>query len=315
MKLEKNEESLLFSTTSFSDLFFSEYLSEASGDSVKVYLYITFLSKFNKEIKLTDLSKKLDLPLKIIQDSLKYWENLGLLLRKNQGYEIKNIQEIELHKMYNPKVTISSKDLEEKTENIARASIIDSINNQFFNGLMSPSWYSDIELFYQKYKFEDGVMIALFSYCYNKSALHKNYIIKVAEDWHKNNVQTYAELEEYYMRQEQLQLLISSIKKKLRLTRNLTIFEEAFVEKWYNTYKFSMEIIDIALKRTTKGFNLNFDYIDKCLTDWYEKKLLTTEQINSYIQIEKTKPIQNKEKNSSSPEKRKYTNFDDFYSN
>ena len=51
MKLEQNDESLLFSTTKIPDIFFSEYLSQASGDFIKVYLYILFLSKYGKDIK------------------------------------------------------------------------------------------------------------------------------------------------------------------------------------------------------------------------------------------------------------------------
>ena len=36
MKLEQNELSMLFSNTSLPDVFITEYLSEASGDYIKV---------------------------------------------------------------------------------------------------------------------------------------------------------------------------------------------------------------------------------------------------------------------------------------
>ena len=70
MKLEQNDSSILFSTTEISDIFFTEYLSQANGDYIKVYLYILFLSKYGKDVRLNDLSKKLALPLKTIQDVL-----------------------------------------------------------------------------------------------------------------------------------------------------------------------------------------------------------------------------------------------------
>ena len=107
MKIEQNDSSLIFSQTSVPDVFFTEYLSQASGDFVKVYLYLFFLSKYNKDIKINDLSKKLELPLKTIQDSIKYWEDMGLLIRKNQGFIVANIQDIELNKIYKPKVSMS----------------------------------------------------------------------------------------------------------------------------------------------------------------------------------------------------------------
>ena len=50
MKLKAKEQSFLFSNTTIPDVFFAEYLSSASGDFVKVYLYILYLSKYNKDI-------------------------------------------------------------------------------------------------------------------------------------------------------------------------------------------------------------------------------------------------------------------------
>lgn len=82
MKLENTEILPLFSKTEIPDIFFSEYLSQANGDFIKVYLYLLFLSKYDKDVKLNDLSKKLVLPLKVIQDALKYWEDIGVITKK-----------------------------------------------------------------------------------------------------------------------------------------------------------------------------------------------------------------------------------------
>lgn len=131
MKLEQSSNSLLFSTTNIPDAFFTEYFSQSSGTAIKVFLYLYFLSKYGKEIKINDLSKKLDIPLKDIQDSIKYWESLGLLIRKNSGYEFANMQEIELHKLYNPKVSQSPEQIKETAKNQYRAKAISAINNEF----------------------------------------------------------------------------------------------------------------------------------------------------------------------------------------
>ena len=54
MKLEQNEKMLLFSETMIPDVFFSDYLSQLPGDYLKIYLYIIFLSKYKKDIKVND---------------------------------------------------------------------------------------------------------------------------------------------------------------------------------------------------------------------------------------------------------------------
>ena len=59
MKLEQNDIPLLLSNTELPDIFFTEYLSQTNGNYIKVYLYMVFLSKYGKDIKINDLSKKI----------------------------------------------------------------------------------------------------------------------------------------------------------------------------------------------------------------------------------------------------------------
>ena len=171
MKLEQNELSMLFSSTSLPDVFITEYLSEASGDFIKVYLYMLFLSKYNKEIKLNDLSKKIALPLTTIQAAIKHWEDSEVITKKGTGYIINNIQEVELNKLYSPKLTVSKESIKNMEKDKSRSSAIEAINTMFFQGIMSPSWYSDIDLWFKKFEFDEEVMIALFRYCFDKSLI------------------------------------------------------------------------------------------------------------------------------------------------
>lgn len=319
MKLEQSSNSLLFSTTNIPDAFFTEYFSQSSGTAIKVFLYLYFLSKYGKEIKINDLSKKLDIPLKDIQDSIKYWESLGLLIRKNSGYEFANMQEIELHKLYNPKVSQSPEQIKETAKNQYRAKAISAINNEFFQGVMSPSWYGEIDLWFSKYGFDEEVMVALFRYCFNRSALHRNYIQAVAEAWSQNNIKTYSDLDKYYEQQEALAKIKKSIAKKLGISRQLSQYEEAYIEKWTNDFSFTMPVIEIALKKTTSKSNPNFDYINKILEDWHDRNLKTPEAVNKFLSDmkQKTKDIKTIEKQAgyNNYSQRAYTNLSELYAN
>ena len=59
-------------------------------------------------------------------------------------------------------------------------------------------------------------MIDFFNYCYEKSALHKNYIQAVADAWSKNNIKTFTDLDSYFEKQEKLNTIKKYISKKLR---------------------------------------------------------------------------------------------------
>ncbi len=317
MKLEQNDISMLFSVTQIPDLFFTEYLTQSNGDFIKVYLYIVFLSKHNKDVKLNDLSKHLALPFKVIQDALKYWEDLELIIKKNTGYIVNNVQEIELHKLYKPKLSANI-DLEQTAKNKYRASAIETINNSFFQGIMSPSWYNDIDMWFKKYQFDEQVMIALFRYCFERSALHRNYIQTVAEAWFNNNIRTFSDLDLYFQKQECLNKLKKDISKKLGFNRPFTQYEEAYIEKWSVDFGYSLDVIEIALKKTTSKANFSFDYIDKIICDWNDRNLRSADDVKQFL-IElknKNKNIKSLEKKSyNNYEQRKYENLDALYSN
>lgn len=319
MKLEQNELSMLFSHTNLPDVFITEYLTEASGDFIKVYLYMLFLSKYNKDIKLNDLSKKIALPLNVIQEAIKYWEERGVITKKGTGYIVNNIQEIELNKLYSPKITVSKETVQNMQKDKSRSNAIEVINNNFFQGIMSPSWYSDIDLWFKKYNFDEEVMIALFQYCFDKSALHKNYVKAVADAWYSNNIKTFSDLEEYDENNEKINKIKKNICKKLGLSRKLTQYEEAYIEKWLNDYKYNFDIIELALKKTTSKSNPNFDYIDKIITDWHDRKLLNSDDVKNYLLEFKNKSKQIKELEKKTGyqnyDQRDITNFDNFYAN
>lgn len=319
MKLEQNQKPLLFSETELPDIFFAEHLPQMPGDYLKVYLYFIFLSKYNKEIKLNDLSKKLSLPLKNINDAIKFLEQQELIIKKTSGYIIVDLQEKTLHQLYTPNLTTTKESVEQTSKNKSRIKAIEHINNMYFQGIMGPSWYNDIDLWFKKYNFDEQVMIALFDYCFNRSAMHRNYVKTVAEAWNSNNVKTWNDLESYYQQQELLNKNKKLIAKKLGKHNGLTQYEEAYIENWMLNYGYNMDIIEIALKRTTFKQNPNFEYINNIINDWHDRNLKTPAEINAFLEQRKkqSKDVKNLKATVSKAnyEQRNYDNLDFLYAN
>ncbi len=319
MKLEQKEKSLLFSETTVPDIFFSEYLSDLPGDYLKIYLYMIFLSKYGKDIKLNDLSKKLNIPIKTINDGTKYLEENNLILKKTTGYIIVDLQEATLHNLYTPNLTMSKEKVEQTSKNKSRAKAIEHINNMYFQGIMGPSWYNDIDLWFKKYEFDEQVMIALFDYCYNRSAMHRNYVQTVAEAWSSNKVKTWNDLDQYYEKQENLNKFKKTISKKLGKYNGLTQYEEAYIENWVLNFGYDMNIIEIALKRTTLKQNPTFEYINNVITDWHDRNLKTPAEVNAFLEQRKKQEKSAKELkskvNKGNYEQRNYDNLDFLYAN
>jgi len=318
MKLTQSEQPLLFSETSIPDIFFAEYLSQMPANSIKVYLYLIFLSKYQKDIKLNDLSKKIALPLKDINDSFSYLEENGFIIRKENGYILLNLQEQTLNKLYKPNLTLSPEKVADIAKNKARANIIEQINNTYFSGIMGPSWYNKIDLWLTKYNFDDQVLISLFDYCFRRSALNMKYVQTVAEAWGSNKIQTWEDLDSYYQKQDSIVKIKKTITKKLG-KQTITQYEEAYIEKWLLDYGYNLNIIEIALKRSIYKTNPTFEYFNNIITDWHDRGLKTPEEILAFVeqrekQKKDTKKLEKKVAKASF-EQRQYSNLSFLYAN
>ena len=319
MKLEQNEKHMMFQTTQIPDIFFSEYLGNMPGDYLKIYLYLSFLSKYSKEVKVNDLSKNLALPFNVINEGMKYLEDNNLILRKPQGFIILDLQDKMLNELYKPNVKTSPEKIAENAENKERIKLVEYLNNKYFQGVMGPTWYNDIDTWFDKFEFDKQVMISLFDYCFKKSALHRNYIQAVAEAWALNKIKTIEDLENYYIEQDRVMKIKKAVAKKLGKHSGLSQYEEAYIEKWIKEYKYDMNIIEIALKRTTFRANASFEYFNNILSDWNERNLRTPEQVLTFLeqrkQFNKDKNELNKKVKKESFEQREYSNLSYLYAN
>ena len=289
MNFEKNW-SMLFEDVNIPEVFITEYLSAANGDYVKIYLYCMFLCKHNTEITALDLSKKLSLSLAVVEQGLKYWEDAMVLIRKQQDYILNDLKNLEINKLYTPKLTSDPEvAIKNAASNMQQTQTINAINSIFFQGVMSPTWYTDIDTLFIKYKFDEDAIMALFQYCFDRQALHRKYLFTVADAWAKSGIRTMQDVENYYAQFEKSNQIKKTITKKLGFVRKLSEYEEAYVDKWTGDYNYPLEIIEIALKKTTSKSNPNFDYIDKILTDWHERKLTSITEINEFLKTQKMK--------------------------
>ena len=319
MKLEHKDKPLLFSETIIPDIFFTDYLPELSGDCLKLYLYMSFLSKYNKSVKVNDLSKKLSLPLKDINSYVEVLEKKGLILKKTSGYIVLNLQEITLHKLYSPNLTASEDKIKANAENAARAKAIDHINNRYFQGVMSPAWYTDINDWFDLYHFDEQVMIALFEHCFSRSKFSKSYIQKVAESWGNSKVRSWSDLEIYSQNQDKFNKIVNSIAKKLGRFNGLTEFEIEYIKNWVFVYGYDMNVIEIALKRTTFKQAPNFEYLNRLISDWHDRGFKEPEEVLMFIERRKKQDKCAKELNKKVSKlnyaQRSYDNLDFLYAN
>ena len=227
---------------------------------------------------------------------------------------------MEVNKTYIPKLEPKINRVQSELER-KRIAAAEAINESFFQGIMSLGWYTDIGTLFKNYNFSEEVMIALFHYCQERNALNKKYVYAVAENWYNGGVKTFEQLEEFLESYECLQKIKQKIVKALRLNRNITKYEEQYINTWVKEYNYDFAMIEEALKRTVTIANPTISYINGILSNWHKKGYKNVKDLdnatkaaeeNSKQYVKNTVKEKNKYKNY---EQRNYTDLESFYDN
>ena len=211
------------------DLFILNNMANLGELDVKLYIYMLFLSKMGKETDKADLAKKLNVTEQDIGFAIERLQGEDLITRTTAGYNIVDLKDVEINKSYIPKVEPRKTHAQTEKER-KRMAATSAINESFFQGIMSLSWYTDIGSMFENYSFSEEVMIALFHYCQERKALNKKYVHAVAETWYKGGVKSFEDLEDFLENYDNIQKIKQKIAKSLRLNRNFTKYEEQYID-------------------------------------------------------------------------------------
>ena len=109
------------------------------------------------------------------------------------------------------------------------------------------------------------------------------------------------------------------ISNKLGIYRPLTAFEEEYILKWTDEYKYDMNVIELALKRSVYKSNAGFKYYDDILSDWHQKGLMSFEDVNSHLASIKEKKTRTKQVQTIAKQyeftQSTFDNFENLYEN
>ncbi len=322
----EDSKSLLYSDTAVSDIFISQYMPSMDATSLKVYLYMLFLCKHNKKASTDELAKTLNLSADEVKAALSSLDNLEVINWVEDKIQLIDLKEAETNRIYRLKTVSTPQEANNNFEkNKSRNNTLSAINSKFFQGLMPPNWYLTIDNWFSIYKFDEDVMYTLFKYCHDNNTFHKSYIEAVASNWHKRGIQNFFDLEKYFEEMSQVRGIKGTIIKKLRLRRALTEYENEFVERWVIDYKYDMDVIELALKKTVGKTNPDFRFLNNVITKWHDLGLINAQEVTGYegslkSQAQSSQNTQrpaSKDSQRDNFEQRKYNEdyYDNFFTN
>ena len=273
---------LLISDTLVPDIFITEYLPDLSGLAVKLYIYILLTARTRRSISEQDLARRLGADEDNIRAAMLELATRELIMIRDKGLEIQDIKAAEIERSYRPKTASQPLEAIEAQDKFnMREKLMADIAKTFFQGLMSPSWYGEIDSWFDRYRFEPEVIYALFQECARRNKLDsKAYIGKVAENWSSRGIVTFADLNAYFLSYDRISKTVKKVGRKLR--RQMTEYDEEIIARWLDQFEYDFDIIDLALRKTTRLANPNLEVIDRILGEWFSHQLRDLEAVKAF---------------------------------
>lgn len=286
MKVEKKRDEVL-DVTQVSNLFMTEYLPTLDGNAAKVYLYLLYLTEQGSKCTKEALAAILNVDLSVVEAAFVQLCAGGLIAMEGNSIYIENLARKEIERNYRPR-TSKRPDEDENAAGVdkARVQMIRAVSDRFFSGQMPNSWYGEIDLWISKYGFAPEVVFMLFQHCAQNNAVTKPYMRKVAESWgERHRIRTAEQLEQYFRSYEEFDKIRKELRRRLRLQTPLTEYQSEYVERWFYTYGYNMDIIGLAMKEGAGMARPTFNLYEKILKDWYDRGLRTPQDVKAHLSL------------------------------
>ena len=241
-------------TTEVENIFINEYMPQAPGDYVKVYLYALLYSKQEMGLTHQAIARQLKLTESEIDRAWKYWEDMGLVKREITGsgkldYDIVFVNLREL--MY------------ANYAGMAEAQQAPSQSGEGLSTAETPVDRPSEELCEEENK-------VLFDFVEDlKGKTQLRYVEAVVREWTERGIKTGDEARELA---EQSSKRFGEYKRILSslgiVGRVATDAERDLIDKWFDEMGFSLERILEACGKTIGIQNPNVNYVNKILENW-----------------------------------------------
>lgn len=295
--------------TSVSNVFIDEYMSDANGEFVKIYLYLLRqLNSVDAGFSLSEIADKFEHTEKDVKRALCYWERMQLLhLDYDTNENLVGIQlKDALSKADNVapaskqmtgtdaasanttgnvpdtgnapvKKSYSADDIKQFTEQEAVMELV-FIAEQYLGRTLTATDLNAIFYFYDELHLSIELIEYLIEYCVSNRHTSIRYIEKVALAWAESGYRT---VEQAKQANGQYNQTYSAIMKAMGISgRSLVSGETAYIDKWKNDYGFSVELIQKACEKTIQAIHEpSFEYADRILSNWSANSITSLEAV------------------------------------
>ncbi|WP_425448750.1 DnaD domain-containing protein [Dethiothermospora halolimnae] len=317
--------------TPIENIFINDFMPMANGTYVKVYLLgYKYANDKDSSIVVNNhtISKHLNISLDDVLRAWDFWETKGIIKKHpsdgdeyNYTVEFLNLKQLYIKNNYKPITTndnskaktysCSVKDLIEANNIPSIQEMFNSISNTIRRPLV-PNEKKKILEWIQNYNMNPDLIVKGYFYSVEKKGKKNvNYVEGIIRNWYDMDINNVEALNEYLKTKDEKFYRYERISKALGFKgRFLAEGEIKVVDKWFDKWNFSIEVILKACDKSKNISNPNVNYIDKILESWYNKGINSVEDIETKDQKPKNTTHQKTYNNKSKNFKTRFHNFE-----
>ena len=264
--------------TGVENIFINEYMAQAPGDYVKVYLFALMYADFDIHMSNETIAKHLGMEDEDVLKTWTYWEKLGVIKKHYEKpsdkfrYQVEflNLKELIYGKKQKSQKSESGVPdrLKELMENDTIKDMygeIERITGRLFEGREPAeimSWITD-------YNVTPEMVVYAYSYCVKKKN-HSNYkyVGAIVKEWANQGLKTIDQIEDVLEETDNRHYLYKRVLRALGFQRNATEEEKRIIDTWFDQMGFGIDKVLDACKKTSGISNPNINYINSVLKAW-----------------------------------------------
>lgn len=272
--------------------FLDEYMMDANGEFVKVYLYLLRCSSAERELSISSIADALNYTESDVKRALAYWEKQHLLrLAYSKDGTLSDIilsdgmpdaagkpktrledyasrmADMQRQTGAVPEKISISADRKKQLAAMEEVQQIIFVAEQYLGKKLSSTEVTNLLYFYDELHFSEDLIDYLLGYCVSKGKRSISYIRAVALEWAARGISTVEEARRdtnLYNKDFYAVLHAFGIKD-----RGPAQAETELMTRWFSQLGFTLDIILEACRRTiNRTHTPNFQYADKILENW-----------------------------------------------
>ena len=258
-------------SVSLDNLFITDFLPNAEGDYVKVYLYGLYLCNSSKDNTLEMFEKNLNLKREDIISIFYYWQEKGLV-------QVINVEPVVIK--YLPTKNALQKLKKYNVDKYTAFNI--SAQELIGSKMLTPREFEEFYYLIESLGLEKEAVLKIIDYSVKQKGknVSVNYITTIAKNWAYDGVKTSADVDERILTQERLTGDITLVLKAMGLRRQATADEFGLFLQWTKEMDIGTDlVVAIAKKSKAKTFERLGMFVFNC----YSLKLESTKEIYDYF--------------------------------